>query len=140
MVIRNEEEQERLTDEELEEFKRLLLEKRKSLILQAKETLEAQDNETKAADEVDQASNEYDLSFEYRLRDREKALLMKIDKVLERIELGEYDLCEKCGAPIGKKRLQARPETTLCISCKEEEERHEKMFQKKRLLRSTIEF
>jgi DnaK suppressor protein len=140
MVAKNDEEQERLTPEELEEFKMLLLDKRKNLIMQAKETLEAQDTDTKAADEVDQASAEYDLSFEYRLRDREKALLAKIDKVLERIEHGEYDLCEKCGAPIGKKRLQARPETTLCINCKEEEERQEKMFQKKRLLRSTVEF
>ena len=28
--------------------------------------------------------------------------------------------------PIGKKRLEARPETTLCIKCKEDQEREER--------------
>lgn len=135
-----EEEEARLTPEELGEFRTLLLERRKLLLDQARNTLEAQDPEVRVADDVDQASTEYEKSFEYRLRDREKGLLQKIEKALERIESGEYDLCESCGAPIGKKRLLARPETTYCIICKEEQERQEKMFQKKRQMRATIEF
>lgn len=130
----------RLTPVELEEFRALLQGKRKSLLEQARDTLEAQDPEVRVPDEVDQASSEYDKSFEYRLRDREKFLLRKIEKALQRIEDGEYDICESCGNPIGKKRLLARPETTYCIICKEEQERQEKMFQKKRQMRATIEF
>lgn len=137
----HEEEIKRLTPEELQEFKRILEEKRKSLLEQAKVTLAEQESVVlNAPDDVDKASNEYDQSFEYRMRDREKSLLQKIEKALERIEEGEYDLCESCGNPIGKKRLLARPETTYCIVCKEEQERQEKMFQKKRQMRATLEF
>jgi len=137
----NDEELKRLSPEEIAEFKEMLSEKRKSLIDQARDTLAAQeDQEVRAPDEVDQASTEYDQSFEYRMRDREKFLLRKIEKALTRIDEGEYDLCEGCGNPIGKKRLIARPETTYCIVCKEEQERQEKMFQKKRQMRATLEF
>jgi DnaK suppressor protein len=137
----NDEELKRLSTEEIAEFKALLDEKRKSLIEQARETLASQEEqEVRAPDEVDQASTEYDQSFEYRMRDREKFLLRKIEKALTRIDEGEYDLCESCGNPIGKKRLIARPETTYCIVCKEEQERQEKMFQKKRQMRATLEF
>jgi DnaK suppressor protein len=131
----------RLTKKQVSEFKKVLNEKRKLLIEQARDTLAQQEEqEVRAPDEVDQASTEYDQSFEYRMRDREKFLLRKIEKALQRIEDGEYDLCEGCGNPIGKKRLAARPETTYCIVCKEEQERQEKQFQKKRQMRATLEF
>ncbi|MBL6975502.1 MAG: TraR/DksA C4-type zinc finger protein [Deltaproteobacteria bacterium] len=134
------EEPTRLTAKEMKAFKELLLERRKSLLNQARATLEDQDPEVRAPDEVDQASKEYDKSFEYRMRDREKFLLRKIEKALVRMDEKEYDLCESCGNPIGKKRLSARPEATYCIICKEEQERKEKMFQKKRQMRATLEF
>jgi len=134
------EEPTRLTAKEMKAFKELLLERRKSLLNQARGTLEDQDPEVRAPDEVDQASKEYDKSFEYRMRDREKFLLRKIEKALVRMDEKEYDLCESCGNPIGKKRLSARPEATYCIICKEEQERKEKMFQKKRQMRATLEF
>ena len=141
VTTNNDEELKRLSPEEVEEFKGILVEKRKNLIEQARETLAAQEEtEVRAPDEVDQASSEYDQSFEYRMRDREKFLLRKIEKALQRIDEGEYDLCESCGNPIGRKRLTARPETTYCIVCKEEQERQEKMFQKKRQMRATLEF
>jgi DnaK suppressor protein len=137
----NDEEALRLTPQEITEFQNLLQEKRKSLIETARDTLIQQEElEVRAPDEVDQASTEYDQSFEYRMRDREKFLLRKIEKALQRIDEGEYDLCESCGNPIGRKRLTARPETTYCIVCKEEQERQEKMFQKKRQMRATLEF
>ena len=131
----------RLSPEEVQELKAILDEKRKALIESARDTIASHEmDEVRAPDEVDQASTEYDQSFEYRMRDREKFLLRKIEKALQRIEEGEYDLCESCGNPIGKKRLLARPETTYCIVCKEEQERQEKMFQKKRQMRATLEF
>jgi len=133
--------QKRLTPEEVEEFRQLLSDRRQSLIESARETMAAEETlESRAPDEVDQASTEYDQSFEYRMRDREKFLLRKIEKALLRIEEGEYDICESCGNPIGRKRLLARPETTFCIVCKEEQERQEKMFQKRRHLRATLDF
>ena len=131
----------RLSPQEIKEFCDILQEKRTSLMESARDTLAAQEEvEVRAPDEVDQATTEYDQSFEYRMRDREKFLLRKIEKALARIDEGEYDLCEGCGNPIGRKRLMARPETTYCIVCKEEQERQEKMFQKKRQMRATLEF
>jgi DnaK suppressor protein len=64
----------------------------------------------------------------FRLRDREKFLLAKIDKALGRIETGGFGICEKCEEEISMKRLEARPVTTLCIRCKEEQEQKEKSF------------
>ena len=137
----NDTEIKRLTKKQIGELRNELLAKRKALIIQARETMATtEEQEIREPDEVDQASTEYDQSFEYRMRDREKYLMRKIDKALQRLEEGEYDLCESCGNPIGFKRLMARPEATMCIACKEEQERQEKQFQKKRQMRATLEF
>jgi DnaK suppressor protein len=55
-------------------------------------------------------------------------LLDKIQKALLRLDDGTFGVCEECGEKISQKRLEARPETTLCIRCKEEQERIEKDF------------
>ncbi len=73
----------------------------------------------------DQASAEADQNFILRLREREQKLIKKIDEALERIENGEYGICEKCEEPISEKRLKARPVTTYCIDCKTEQEEQE---------------
>ncbi len=54
--------------------------------------------------------------------------MSKIDKALAKIEDGSFGICEDCEEQIHSKRLEARPETTLCIKCKEEEEREEQQF------------
>jgi len=79
-------------------------------------------------DEVDLASTEADQSMNLRLRDREQVLLKKIDKALEKIELGTYGVCERCEEEIGTKRLEARLVAELCIRCKEEMERVERGY------------
>lgn len=40
-------------------------------------------------------------------------------KALEKIDLGTYGKCESCGRPIPKERLEALPEATLCVACKQ---------------------
>ncbi len=47
----------------------------------------------------------------------------QIDRALARIEDGTYGVCESCGQPIGKLRLMAFPRATLCMTCKQREER-----------------
>lgn len=129
-------EHEPLTPEELLEFKAKLNGKRDALLGGSLNSLGQLDGtQDKLPDEVDLATAEYEAAFENRLRDREKFLLKKIDKALKRIEEGEYDECESCGTVIAKKRLEARPEATLCIVCKEEQEQIEKGYLKKRLAR-----
>jgi len=114
----------------LKKFKTLLTEKRDEIIKKAKQTLEedmALDTDD-LPDEMDLASSEYLQSFTFRLRGREKGLLDKIEKALLKIEDGSFGTCESCSEEIAVKRLEARPETTLCIRCKEEQERMEKDY------------
>jgi DnaK suppressor protein len=117
-----------LTKKELKKFQELLEDKRKVVLERARQmlsegmVLDAND----LPDEMDLASSEYIQSFEFRLRGREKSLLSKLDLALKKIEDGSFGICEICDEPIGKKRLEARPETSLCIKCKEDQEREER--------------
>jgi len=77
-------------------------------------------------DEMDSAAAESALSFQGRLRERERMLLGKINEALDKIEAGEFGECENCGEDIGLKRLLARPVAVLCIDCKSEQERLER--------------
>lgn len=82
-------------------------------------------NEDDKPDEVDQATTDIEQSMRMRLRNRELLYLRKIDEALRRIDDGIFGECENCGDDIEVKRLQARPTATLCLLCKEEEERNE---------------
>lgn len=111
-------------------FRKILEEKRAAVIDRARETF-AEDmtlDSSDLPDEMDLASSEYIQSFTFRLRGRERVFLQKIDKALKKIDDGEFGICEQCEEPISVKRLEARPETTLCIRCKEDQERLEKDF------------
>src|SRR4029077_12567376 len=115
---------------QLKKFRTLLVEKRDEIVKKAKQTLE-EDMTLDAndlPDEMDLASSEYLQSFTFRLRGREKSFLDKINKALAKIDDGTFGTCEECGEEISVKRLEARPETTLCIRCKEDQERMEKDY------------
>jgi len=115
---------------DLNRFKKILEEKRLSVIRRAQETMEEDMrlDSNELPDEMDLASSEYMQSFTFRLRGRERVFLQKIDKALKKIEVGEFGICQECEEPISIKRLEARPETELCIRCKEDQERIEKDF------------
>jgi DnaK suppressor protein len=119
-----------LSQKDLKRFKKTLEDSRKALLDSARKTMEEESNfdTDDLPDEIDQASSEYAQSMVFRLRDREKFLLKKIDKALARIEEGTFGMCERCEEPINLKRLEARPVTTLCIRCKEEQEKKEKSY------------
>ena len=119
-----------LKKKELKRFRELLLEKKDEILRNAKRTLNEDmtlDSDD-LADEMDLASSEYLQSFTFRLRGREKTFLKKIDHALAKIDDGTFGICEDCGEAIHVKRLDARPETTLCIRCKEDQERIEKAY------------
>ena len=115
---------------QLKKFKTLIETKRDEIIKKAKQTL-TEDMMLDASDlpdEMDLASSEYLQSFTFRLRGREKAFLEKIDRALAKIKDNTFGTCEECGEEISVKRLEARPETSLCIKCKEDQERVEKDY------------
>ena len=117
-----------MNKKKLEEFRELLQEQMDQLIHEAGKTVsEMTDEKTNFPDPTDRASLESDRNFELRIRDRERKLIGKIREAIERIDAGEFGECEDCGDKIGEARLKARPVTTLCIECKTEQERQEKI-------------
>jgi DnaK suppressor protein len=78
------------------------------------------------ADPLDIAVTESNRDFTLRLADRERRLVSKVKRALERIQSGEYGVCESCGEPITFGRLMARPVATQCIDCKTEAEQLER--------------
>jgi len=63
-------------------------------------------------------------------RDQEMSLVANAREMFEQSELalklfdeGTYGICESCGKPIGKARLQAFPRATMCVVCKQRMER-----------------
>ena len=115
---------------QLDFFKTLLEQRREVLVNGASDTVvEMNDDDETFPDPNDRATLESDRNFTLRIRDRERKLISKIEKAIERIEDGSFGICEECGCEISARRLEARPVTTLCIECKEEQERKEKARQ-----------
>src|SRR4051812_22496486 len=79
-------------------------------------------------DETDLAASEVNQNLVFKLRDRERQLLSKIDEAMVRIEDGSFGGCAECEEPIEARRLEARPMSTLCIACKEKQEHREKIY------------
>ena len=112
---------------ELRKYENLLNRKIESLIGKAVNPVGGQVAEQlNYPDPTDQASMETDRNFTLRIRDRERKLILKARRALNRIENGSYGYCEICGDPISSSRLEARPEASLCIECKNEMEERER--------------
>ncbi|MDT8419828.1 MAG: RNA polymerase-binding protein DksA [Desulfuromonadales bacterium] len=113
---------------QLNEFKELLQKQMNELLQEAGKTVsDMTEEKTNFPDPTDRASLESDRNFELRIRDRERKLIGKIREALERIDDGSFGECESCEEEIGIERLKARPVTTLCIDCKTEQERQERI-------------
>ncbi|MCD4689614.1 MAG: RNA polymerase-binding protein DksA [Desulfuromonadaceae bacterium] len=113
---------------QVEDFKKTLEFQLEQLLQEAGKTVsEMTDEGINFPDPTDRASLESDRNFELRIRDRERRLIMKIRDALTRIDNGTFGTCECCEEPIGPARLLARPVTELCIDCKTEQERKEKI-------------
>jgi len=117
-----------MEQKEREEFRKLLEEQLEELMREAGKTVaEMTDEKANFPDPTDRASLESDRNFELRIRERERKLAIKIREALTRIEDDEFGICESCEEEIGVSRLKARPVTTLCIDCKTEQERKERI-------------
>jgi len=112
-----------LPEEELWELYNQLLEQQQSLLESTvkamKELTEFKDSDP---DSLDLAVSQSNRELSLRFANRERRMLNKIRHALERIDEGEYGMCNTCGDPIGFKRLSYRPVATLCIDCKTQQE------------------
>jgi RNA polymerase-binding protein DksA len=74
-------------------------------------------------DQADVGSTTFERDHEMSLANNARVMLAQTEHALARIEDATYGVCESCGQPIGKMRLMAFPRATLCLSCKQREER-----------------
>jgi DnaK suppressor protein len=122
------EDEEFMSERQLESFKQKLLNWKEEILRESRETLSHLQAETENHPDVaDRASSETDRSLELRTRDRQRKLISKIDEAMRRIEDGSYGYCEETGEPIGIARLDARPIATLSLEAQERHERRERV-------------
>lgn len=111
--------EEYMNADQLGHFKTILEAWRNQLREEVDRTLNhMQDEAANFPDPVDRAAQEEEFSLELRARDRERKLIKKIEKTLQKIEEDDFGFCESCGIEIGIRRLEARPTADQCIDCK----------------------
>lgn len=111
--------EEYMNDQQIDHFRKILQAWRNQLREEVDRTVHhMQDEAANFPDPVDRAAQEEEFSLELRNRDRERKLIKKIEKTLQRLEDNDFGFCDSCGVEIGIRRLEARPTADLCIDCK----------------------
>ena len=114
-----------MNEENLKGFREQLIAKRRSIVevVQRNEDYGREvDSDEAAMDIADKASSSYTKEFMFSKSNADRQLLQTIDAALDRIDGGDYGMCQECGEEIGEKRLTAIPWADLCIKCQERQE------------------
>ncbi|MDT0346509.1 TraR/DksA family transcriptional regulator [Streptomyces litchfieldiae] len=74
-------------------------------------------------DQADTGTKNVTREHEMALASNAREMLYQTERALRLLEAGTYGLCENCGNPIGKARMQVFPRATLCVDCKQKQER-----------------
>ncbi|MFC8709189.1 TraR/DksA C4-type zinc finger protein [Streptomyces sp. NPDC057197] len=74
-------------------------------------------------DQADTGTKNITREHELALAANARETLTQTERALDRLDAGTYGVCENCGNPIGKARMQAFPRATLCVECKQKQER-----------------
>jgi DnaK suppressor protein len=74
-------------------------------------------------DQADSGTKTFEREHEMSLVINARDMVLQTERALARIDSKSYGSCEECGAAIGKARLQVFPRATLCMICKQKEER-----------------
>jgi DnaK suppressor protein len=69
------------------------------------------------SDPIGLASETYEREKDLAIGESLQGLLAQVRTALERVERGTHGLCDACGRPITRARLQALPSATLCVEC-----------------------
>ncbi len=109
----------------LEELKKELEEQQQVIVKRGSEPLKESTGELSGYDNhtSDLGAETFEREKDLGVKDNARIMLMKVNHALDKIKEGTYGICERCGKPIGEERLEAAPYTTLCIDCKNEEEK-----------------
>lgn len=113
-----------MRNSDLQAVQDFLLSQRSDILNKAnefnRERLQSTSTIEKRSDESDVAFDDSDLSMRISLLERERGLLLQIDRTLGKIKTGEYGLCEACGVEISQQRLKIKPFALYCIDCQED--------------------
>lgn len=107
---------------EMDALLKSLLEQKSAILNKSSEFRKEQLARAPIGDEAEIASENVDESISLQLYERDRKTLLQIERALGKIADGTYGQCESCEAPVGQRRLQAHPFSTLCVSCMEEQE------------------
>jgi RNA polymerase-binding transcription factor DksA len=94
-----------------------------SLVEAEMDDLIADSGEGAGDDQADSGTKTFEREHEMSLVINARDMVLQTERALERIDAKTYGFCEDCGSPIGKARLQVFPRATLCMICKQKEER-----------------
>ena len=73
-------------------------------------------------DVVDRVNSEFERESALRRKDLAEQALESLISARERLRLGTFGKCAKCGEDIGRKRLEAIPWARFCVRCQEQSE------------------
>jgi DnaK suppressor protein len=107
--------------EKLEEMRGILLKIKETTLAEIQKSVRTGTQTTEgepSGDIYDQASSERDRELDLLLGDREREKLRSIDEALDRIDDGEYGVCEECEEDIPLGRLKVLPFARYCVRCK----------------------
>ncbi|MBX6358074.1 MAG: TraR/DksA C4-type zinc finger protein, partial [Micromonosporaceae bacterium] len=74
-------------------------------------------------DQADTGTKTFEREQEISLANSILEKINQVERALERLDDGSYGWCERCGNAIPVERLAAFPSATLCVTCKQLEER-----------------
>jgi RNA polymerase-binding transcription factor DksA len=74
-------------------------------------------------DQADSGTKTFEREHEMSLVINARDMVLQTERALDRIDSKSYGNCEECANAIGKARLQVFPRATLCMICKQKEER-----------------
>ena len=123
-----------MNKKELEKYRKLLLKKRQEMLSQMEfikktemetTTKEATgDHSSYSYHMADQGTDSMEREKNFFYAQRDGRLIYHINQALERIDEGNFGLCQSCNNPIHTARLEAVPHARLCIQCKSTEEKN----------------
>jgi RNA polymerase-binding transcription factor DksA len=94
-----------------------------AVVEQEMDALIQESGEGAGDDQADAGTKTFEREHEMSLVINARDMVLQTERALERIDNKSYGNCEECGSPIGKARLQVFPRATLCMLCKQKEER-----------------
>lgn len=71
----------------------------------------------RASDPTEEAQAEMAVDVAVRVMNLDWEVRSAVEAALERMQTGDYGICESCGQPIDPKRLKAIPWVALCAPC-----------------------